>query len=378
LDGYEGPLRVAHIMGKMARGGVEAVVMNYYRHIDRTSVQFDFIVDGDSDFIPYDEVQSLGGRVFTVPPYQRVFAYHNALLRLFRRGGYRVAHSHLNTLSLFPLWAASRAGVPVRVAHSHSAAGKGEAVRNSIKYALRPLSGLFPTHYCACSEYAGRWLFGDKLYDSGGVRLIKNAIDTPKFMFDPQIREEVRARLGVAGSLVLGHVGRFTPQKNHAFLLDIFSRVHAARPDSVLLLIGGGQAEGELRNKAERLGLAGSVRFLGVRDDVHRLLQGFDVFALPSLYEGLPVAGVEAQCAGLPCVMSDRITAEALIGGSSVRLPLEAGCEAWARMILQKAAQAHRPEESRRCCAQWDVTKNAAQLRDMYLYYAMERRDVTK
>ena len=183
------PLRIAQVMGKWLGGGVESVVMNYYRNIDRSAVQFDFICDSDSTDIPYDEIESLGGRVFVVPPYQKVFAYRKALVKLFKENGYKIVHSHLNTLSVFPLSAAKKAGIKIRIAHSHSTSNKKEFKRNVLKKILRPWTNLLATEYFCCSEVAGRWQFGDKKYDGGKVFLLRNAIDLEKFRFNEEKRK---------------------------------------------------------------------------------------------------------------------------------------------------------------------------------------------
>jgi len=328
------PIRIAHIVGIMAAGGVESVVMNYYRHINRARVQFDFIIDEDSAIVPIEEIESLGGRIFKIPSYKKPIAYHKALKQLLTRENYRIVHSHINTLSVFPLFAAKRANVPVRISHSHSTAGKGELARNVFKYTLRPFSKIFPTHYCACSEYAGRWLFGDKLHGQGLVNIVKNAIDLSKFKFDPLVRAAVRQELGVENSFVIGHVGRFMKQKNHSFLIDIFKQVHLHNPGSALLLIGEGELEQEIQAKVEHLGIADCVQFLGVRDDVHRLLMGMDLFLLPSLYEGLPVVGVEAQACGLPIIASGTVTSETKILDNFEFMPLDRPAVEWADKVL--------------------------------------------
>ena len=208
------PIRVAHIIGKWVGGGVEAVVMNYYRYIDKSKVQFDFICDEDSSFIPYDEIKSLGGKVILVPPYQKVFKYHKELKNVLKEGDYNIVHSHINTLSIFSLFAAKCAGVPVRIAHSHSTTNKKEKKKNFVKQFLRPFSKLFATHYICCSELAGRWLFGDKEYDNGNVYLLNNAIDLDKFKYNEDIRKAKRKELGLKDkTFVIGHIGRFVEQK---------------------------------------------------------------------------------------------------------------------------------------------------------------------
>lgn len=189
------PIRVAQIVGKMNGGGVEAVVLNYYRNIDRSKVQFDFLVDCDSTLVPREEIESLGGRVFDIPPYQRIFEYQRELQRLFKQEGWKIVHSHINALSVFPLRAAKKAGVPVRIAHSHSTSGKGEYAKNALKAVLKTQSNRYPTHRFACSKFAGEWLFGKGV----DFEVIYNAIDLDRFRFSAEARAQARADLGLVG-----------------------------------------------------------------------------------------------------------------------------------------------------------------------------------
>lgn len=329
------PIRIAQVVGPVVLGGVDTMVMNYYRHIDRSKVQFDFIMDGYEKTPIDDEIRALGGRVYKVEPYAKnIVKSMRQYYRIFRENRYPIVHCHMNTLSVFPLFEAWRAGVPVRIAHSHSTAVKSEGTRTTIKYMLRPFSKLFPTDYCACSEYAGRWLFGDKFFDSGKVRVIKNAIDLERFSFKPQVRTQMREKLGIENKFVVGHVGRFMYQKNHDFLIDIFDEIHKQNPNSILLLIGDGPLKKQIQEKVDKLGLTNSVQFLGLRRDVPDLLQAMDVFVLPSYYEGLPVVGVEAQAAGLPCFFSDAITAETKITDLVSFINLSQTPANWAQKIV--------------------------------------------
>ena len=263
------PIIVAQIMGKWVGGGVESVIMNYYRHLDHSKVQIDFICDEDSTRIPYDEIKKLGGRVFLVPKYQNLPKYLKALEKLFKENQYRIVHSNINTLSVFPLYAAKKAGVPIRISHSHSTSNPKEWKRNLIKNILRPFSKRYATDYFACSELAGRYLFGNKAFDHGKVKIIHNAIDIEKFKFDEVTRKKLRKGFGIKDStIVIGHVGRFVQQKNHTFLVDVFNEYYKKNPDSKLLLVGSGPLEDEIKKKVERLGLKDSVLFLGQRDDI--------------------------------------------------------------------------------------------------------------
>ena len=308
------PIRVAQVVGKMLGGGVEAVVMNYYRHIDRCKVQFDFLVDADSTLVPREEIESLGGRVFEIPPYQHVVEYQRELQRLFKQEGWKIVHSHINALSVFPLRAAKKAGVPVRIAHSHSTSGKGEYAKNALKAVLKTQSNRYPTHRFACSQFAGEWLFGKAEH----FEVVYNAIDLDRFRFNAEARAQARA-----DQFAIGHVGRFTAQKNHAFLIDVFAEVAKRRDDAVLLLVGTGEAGASVKALVDERGLTDRVKFLGQRSDVNRLYQAFDAFVLPSLYEGLCLVGVEAQVSGLPCLLSDAITREVDVTGECKFLPID-------------------------------------------------------
>ena len=310
--------------------------MNYYRNIDRSEIQFDFICDEDSTNIPYDEIESLGGKVILIPPYQKVIKYHKELKRVLKEGNYKIVHSHINTLSVFSLFAAKCAGVPVRIAHSHSTTNKKEKNKNLMKQLLRPFSKVFATDYMCCSELAGRWLFGDKEYDKGNVYLLNNAIDLDKFKYDEVVRREKRKELNIDDdTLVIGHVGRFVEQKNHRFLIDIFNEVHKQNEKSILLLVGQGPLMEKIKEKVKSLGIEDSVKFLGQRNDISELYQAFDVFCLPSLYEGLPVVGVEAQATGLLCLFSDDMTKETKVLESTKFLSLEQSAKEWAEILLK-------------------------------------------
>ena len=308
------PIVVAQIMGKWVGGGVEAVIMNYYRHIDRTKVQFDFICDEDSTNIPYEEIEKLGGHVILCPPYQKLFKYMKFLESLFREKKYRIVHSNINTLSVFPLRAAKKAGVKVRIAHSHSTSNPREWKKNLLKNTLRSFSKKYATDYFACSEHAGRYLFGDRAIEDGRVKIIRNAIEVEKYRYDREAREKIRKEIGIASSdYVIGHIGRFVKQKNHDALIDIFAMCKKHIKNSKLILVGQGPLRAKIEEKVAKLGLGDDVFFLGQRNDTNKIYSAFDVFCLPSLYEGLAVVGVEAQANGVPSMFSKNVPREVAI-----------------------------------------------------------------
>lgn len=363
------PIRVAQIIGKWLGGGVESVVMNYYRNIDRNKIQFDFICDNDSTNIPYAEIESLGGKVILIPPYQKVIKYHKELKRVLKDGNYKIVHSHINTLSVFSLFAAKCAGVPVRIAHSHSTTNKKEKSKNFMKQLLRPFSKVFATDYMCCSELAGRWLFGDKEYDKGNVYLLNNAIDLDKFKYDEVVRRKKRKELNIDDdTLVIGHVGRFVEQKNHRFLIDIFNEVHKQNEKSILLLVGQGPLMEEIKEKVKSLGIEDCVKFLGQRNDISELYQVMDLFLFPSLYEGLGMTVIEAQVSGCYCVASSEIPCVVKITDALKFIDLKCDEKIWVKEINESYNNKNRESYRLQISAlSYNIHKEAFKLEDKYL-----------
>ena len=375
--GTASPTRVLVLDTVMDRGGAETMMMNYLRHMDRGKVIYDFLVNRDYRAAYEDEIEALGGRIYRMcPMYPQYFGRYKKEFRAFLTAHpeYRIIHSNLEERSYFGLREAAKLGVPVRIAHAHNRP-VGFDLKSVFREYFRLRLPKYVTHMFACGEEAGDWLFGAKRRSR--VIQQRNAIDTSLYRYDEAVRAQVRAEFGTPGegTFVLGHVGRFFPQKNHTFLIDIFAALHEIRPDSELWLVGGGELNDELKNqiraKVDELGLHDAVRFLGVRSDVHRIMQGMDAFVLPSLFEGLPVTMVEAQAAGLPCTISDRVPGQCAITGNVQVVALDAAPEEWARRILAQAARpavadrAQGPELVAK--AGFDITANAAWLQRFYL-----------
>lgn len=316
------------------------MLMNYYRRLSGNGIQFDFMVHrsekGDYD----DEISRLGGVRYVMPPirpggYQ---AYFKALRTFFaEHPEYGIVHAHINENSAFVLRAAREAGVRHGIAHSHMSDLAWDYKLPFRLYARRVLKSL-PSIQMACSARAGRWLYGGTKKNGGSERpatvLLPNAIDVSEYRFDPIAREEIRREWKAGAALVLGHVGRFCRQKNHAFLLRIFREIRKTRKDAMLVLAGDGPLRKNAERLAVRLGISAHVLFLGVRSDIGRLLQGMDVFLLPSRYEGLPLVLIEAQAAGLPCVVSDAVTRESDLSGNLRFVSLKASLADWSRCVL--------------------------------------------
>ena len=357
--------RILHIVTHMNRGGLETMIMNYYRHMDRSKVQFDFLVHRTQKADYDDEILSLGGRIYRLQPLNPFSGeYLRSLDRFFaEHQEYETVHSHLDCMAGIPLKYAKKHGVPVRIAHSHNSDQVKDAKyllkliykRNIAKYANR----LF-----ACSKEAGRWMFG-----TDDFTVLNNAIDVQHYCYTADTARQVRARLGIAPeALVVGHVGRFCAQKNHGFLISVFAQVLRRRPDAVLLLVGDGELRPEIEMQIDRLGIGGSVIFTGVCADVNEWLQAMDVFLFPSLFEGFGIVALEAQAAGLPCLTSDKVPTECIKTDLVQRLPLEESPAVWADAVLTAADTPPRrstPEEISR--AGFDIRQNALWLQNFYL-----------
>lgn len=358
------PVRVLHVVTYMCRGGLETFIMNYYRKIDRSKVQFDFLVHREFE-ADYDcEIQKLGGRIYRLPrlnPFSPV--YLSKLDAFFtEHKEYKIVHSHLDCMAGIPLKYAKKHGVPVRIAHSHSS-NQTKDWKYLLKLIFKRNIVRYATNLFACGRDAGQWMFA-----TDNFQIIPNAIDSEKYVFDPIVRAEVRKELGIdEHSFVVGHVGRFAPPKNHAFLIDILSDVVLQRKDAVAILVGDGVLKVDIQQMVDARGLSENVIFTGVRADVHRLLQAMDVFVFPSVYEGLPVSLVEAQAAGLPCLISDKVPLECKKTDLVTQLPLEAGTQVWAKTVIEtqsvpRANTLHAIRDSG-----FDIQQNAARLSDFYL-----------
>lgn len=361
-------LRVAQIIDVMDTGGIESVVMNYYRNIDRTKVQFDFITSNTSTLPQRKEIESLGGRIFLVPRVKHLGLYKKELKKVLLENKYDVVHCHMGTLAVFPLGVAKKCGVKTRICHTHTTTSKKEWKRNLLKKTLRPFAKKNSNKYFACGSYAGKWLFGKKASENGQVYVMPNSIDVDKFKFNVESRNEIRSQLGIDDKFVIGHIGRFVSVKNHIFLVDIFNDLLKVRKDVVLVLVGEGPLEESVRNYVLKLGISDYVKFLGVRKDCHKIYQALDMFILPSLYEGFPVVGVEAQCSGLPCLFSNKITTEVKLNENVKMIPLEK--EVWVKELKNATFESNRVVDN----FKMDIKASASELADKYFEFINENK----
>lgn len=301
--------RVAVIMGKMHSGGKKNLVMEYYRHIDRSEVQFDFICDTDSNAIPKEEIKELGGSVYEIAPYQHIFKNMKQMKKICNDNHYKIMHSYNGTMNLFSMFVGWQCHIPVRISESISMGHRLDK-KTILKNILKPFSRLFATHFMANGEACGRWQFGDRLYEAGKVKVFKTVIDTEANKYDEELRNKTRKQFGIDDNIIIGHIGRLTEQKNTLFIIDIFNEIVKQEPKAKLLIIGDGNLREEMLRRIKEYGIEESVIYLGRREDIQQFYNAMDCFLLPSLYEGLPVVGVEAENCGLPIFFSTEIPEE--------------------------------------------------------------------
>lgn len=358
------PIRILHVVTYMGRGGLETMIMNYYRHMDRERVQFDFLTHRDFRADYDDEIESLGGKIYHIPrlvPWSR--NYHKALNIFFEEHPeYKIVHVHQDCLSSVILKVAKKHGVTVRIAHSHSSS-QDKDLKYVIKLLYRKQISKYATQLFACGKEAGDWMFCGAPY-----RIINNAIDTQLYTYDKKKRERVRKQFHIAEDVfVIGHVGRFNAVKNHVFLIDVFARIREIKRDTILLLVGDGDLHKDIENRVNELGLSGSVIFTGVRSDVYAMLQAMDCFVFPSLYEGVPVTLIEAQASGLPCFVSDGVPMECDKTGLVKQTSLSTSIDGWVKKILKCVNTDRRDTHNEIVESGYDIVANACWLQEYYL-----------
>jgi glycosyltransferase involved in cell wall biosynthesis len=326
------PIRVLHVLGHLNSGGTESRTMDIYRKIDRSKVQFDFAIHTEDKCFFTDEVKALGGIIFSFPRFngKNYFQYKKSWNKFFKgHPEYRIVHGHQTTTGFVYLKEAKANNVPIRIAHS-----RNSNKENLVKKHLCKLSKLYATHLFAVSRIAGISEFGYKAVNNGLVRIIPNAIDAEKYSFNKEIRKNKRKELGLKDEISVFHIGRFHPQKNHMFVLEVFKEILSLEPTAKLFLVGDGELRDRIVDEITDMKIENSVTLLGIRSDVPDLLQAADALLFPSFYEGLPGAVLEAQAAGLPCVISDSITDEVGITDLVEYVSLEKDAQYWANRLI--------------------------------------------
>lgn len=358
-------MRVLQIVGGMNMGGLETFVMNIFRNSDREKTQFDFLYITEERCFYDNEIEALGGRIFRITARHEDLHQHCKELREFILSNQDIDVVHIHAVSAFCLVDAvtvKRAGIDHIIIHSHASLAPHRYLHRMMKQWLP----VYAEKMIACSDTASAWMY--PVRSQKEVEVLPNGIDVYKYAYDLNTARDIREELHLTGKFVIGHIGRMTEVKNHKFLLAIFSEIKKNNPNAELVLAGDGPLHEDLVQEAKRLGITGSVHFLGVRKDVDRLLQAFDAFVFPSLREGLPVSVIEAQAAGLQCFLSDSITREAGLTSLVTYLPLDAGAEFWAREIEDRcsAEMDHADVSSDICKAGFDIKQTASILYTLY------------
>lgn len=365
------PIRILQCVTIMNRNGLENRLMDIYRNIDKSVIQFDFMTNrteaGEFD----EEIKQLGGRVYhmsRIAP-KSFFRYIGELRIFFQEHPeYKIVHSHLNTLSTWPLLMAKKAGVPVRIAHSRNA-----SMDRNIKMVYKAFSRLFingqATDRFACSRSAGVWLFGKQHVEKKTFHVIPNAIQLDQFLYSDEKRQEMRTELGIGEKeLAIVCVARFSPQKNHTYLLRVFREIRNRKPESKLYLVGQGELEQDIRKQIAELGLQDHVRFLGSRSDVGAVLTAMDAFLFPSFYEGFGTVIIEAQCSALPMLASDSIPSETMLCDSVEFASIKEDPAVWAEKLLALIEKTERKDNSALIRENgYDIRQSYAWMQQFYL-----------
>lgn len=329
-------IKVLISVNKCDSGGQKSLTLAYLRNLNPEKVKFDLVCDADSNSIPYDEVRELGGNVYVVPPYQKIIAHIKALKKLFVENQYDVFHAMNNTMNIFPLYVAKQAGVKVRVSESLSMASKYEIKKSVLKIVLKQFSHLFCNYYVACGKDCGIFQFGRKAYDNGEIEIFKTCIDARANTFNKELRDVTRKKFSWEDKIVYGFIGRFASQKNPLFLIDVMNEIRKKRDNAHFVIIGAGNLEDKMKSRIADYEMDSVMSWLGRREDIKQFYNAFDAFLLPSIYEGLPVVGLEAQACGLPVFFSDAITREAAACDLGVFIPLDASASKWADIIIDR------------------------------------------
>lgn len=368
------PIRVLQVVGRMDRGGIETMIMNLYRHIDRSKVQFDFLAHYGREAAYNNEIRALGGRIYEMPAlkddthvyYWRLFSYIKALHRFFKgHPEYKVLHGHMtNTASIYmPI--AKKYGVTCRIAHSHNTRGKA-GILGLVTDILQRFITRSATDYFACSEAAKHWFYPEKLISAGKVHVLANAVDAERFRFNADKRRVVRDELNLGESLVIICVARFRPEKNQTFLIDILKEMLEVRQDVVFVFAGEGPCEDDVKVKAKEYGVEEYTRFLGMRTDIPDVLCAADAFVLPSFWEGLPVTVIEAQASGLHCVVNDALTEEMNALGM-VKYVSGDNLDAWVEALFEAGAQERKDTYNEIIASGYDINTTVPWLQKFYL-----------
>lgn len=340
---------VLQIVPFLDGGGVENLLLNYYKHLGNENFKFDFIVHGAKKGGQERIFENMGSKIFHIKSkHENIIDNLKSMKKIIFSGDYDVIHVHQGIMGVFPLYYAKKSGIKIRIAHAHKAYEKKSLIQKALDKILLPFLKRYATHWLACSKDAGISLWGEKAVKNDNVIIIKNGIDVEKFKFNEEKRKEKRKELNIENKFVIGSVGRLSYQKNHDFLIDIFNEIYTKNKNSELIIAGSGELETEIRNKIKTLGLEKNVKLLGLREDVNDILLAIDVFVLPSRYEGLGIVYIEAQASGLLSFGSEGVVPhEVKVTDLMEFIPLEKSSKYWANKILNHSNKYERVDTSK-------------------------------
>lgn len=364
------PIRILHVLGGISLGGAESRIMDLYRHIDRDKLQFDFLIHQTEKGYYEEEIEALGGRIYRVPRFRlyNIAAYKKALQAFFAdHHAFKAVHGHMTSTAAIYLPIAKKCGVPVTIAHARSA-GVDKGIKGAVTRLLRMPLKKRCDHMFACSMLAAESVFGTENAHAGRVKIVPNAIDVKQFTYREETRIRMRRALSLEDKFVIGHVGRFHYAKNHEYLLAVFQKIVSRKSNAVLLLLGEGSRMEEMKERASALGIADQVIFCGNQKETWNYYQAMDFFVFPSRFEGLPGTVVEAQAAGLRCLISDTIAKEVKITELVDSLRIEEKPEKWAEYVLEHEMYERKDRYEQIAAAGFDVSGQAAWYENFYQY----------
>ena len=363
-------IRILHVVASMNRGGIETFLMNLYRNIDREIIQFDFLVHTEEEGDYDSEIREYGGNIYSVSSRSAGLLKNRKELDSFfqKHKEFNIIHQHVSSLSYIePLKIANKHGVKIRIIHSHNSQQTGSIIHQVLHRINKRSIKTIATDYFSCSKLAAQWMYPNRLINDNKIRLFNNGIEQEQFKYNSEIRQKIRRELNLDDNFVVGHIGRFHPQKNHEFLIDVFYSILKLKNKSKLLLVGDGFLRNSIQNKVRALGLEDKVIFTGVRSDISELLQAMDIFLLPSLYEGLPVVLVEAQASGLKCyTAAEVVTDEVNITGLVQHISLNEPSDFWAETIINNYSSERINTSERIKTAGYDIRQGVEVLQKWY------------
>ncbi|TDQ37647.1 glycosyltransferase family 1 protein [Aureibacillus halotolerans] len=361
------PYRILHVFGRLDRGGAETMVMNLYRNIDRSKIQFDFLIHTKDECAYSKEIQSLGGRIINIPKYTGT--NHKTYTRLWndffkKNKEYKIVHGHVRSTAAIYLDIANKYG-RTTISHSHntsSGTGFSAIAKNLLQYRVKYVADYF----FACSAQAGEWLFGKHVQQKSNFHIIKNAIDMNKFKYDHDRRLAIRDKMSLNGRFVVGTVGRLTQQKNPYFIIDVVKELVKINKDAVFIWVGTGELAADIKTKVNEHQLENNIMFLGAISEVEDILLAMDVFILPSLWEGLGIVVVEAQASQLKCLVSEKVPNEAVISANVQKVHLKDGPKRWAHLINEHSLTVDSRTKEQTIDDAYDIQTNVVWLSNFY------------